>query len=118
MPLSERVAGIPEQLSRIVLKLLEKTAENRYQTAAGLESDLRACVAAWEKEGRIESFRLHTKAISDPLLIPDKLYGRDHESQELQAAFDRVVATGRPELVLVTGYSGIGKSSVVKKEIC
>ena len=115
MPLSERVAGIPEQLSRIVLKLLEKTSENRYQTAVGLESDLRSCLAAWEKEGRIASFRLHTKTISEPLLIPDKLYGRDHEFQELQAAFDRVVATGRPELVLVIGYSGIGKSSVVNE---
>jgi PAS domain S-box-containing protein len=113
MPPAERVPGIPEQLSRIVMKLLDKTAEGRYQTAAGLETDLRACLAAWETKRRIESFRLRTQATSEPLLIPEKLYGREQESQELQAAFDRVVASGRPELVLVTGYSGIGKSSVV-----
>jgi hypothetical protein len=113
MPPAERVPGIPEQLSRIVMKLLDKTAEGRYQTAAGLETDLRACLAAWQTKRRIESFRLRTQATSEPLLIPEKLYGREQESQELQAAFDRVVASGRPELVLVTGYSGIGKSSVV-----
>ena len=114
VPPAERVAGIPEQLSRIVLKLLDKTAEGRYQMAAGLEADLRACLAAWETNRQIEPFRLHTQATAEPLLVPEKLYGRDRESEELQAAFDRVVASGRPEFVLVTGYSGIGKSSVVQ----
>jgi predicted ATPase/signal transduction histidine kinase len=110
---SERVHHIPEQLSAIVSKLLNKTAESRYQSAVGLEADLRLCIASWEADGRIDRFRLGTKDISERLQIPDKLYGRDQESQALRAAFDRVQESGRPELVLLSGYSGIGKSSIV-----
>jgi predicted ATPase/signal transduction histidine kinase len=117
MPPTERVAGIPEQLSAIVSKLLSKTAESRYQSAVGLEADLRVCHASWEADRRIDRFSLGAKDISEQLLIPDKLYGRDQESRELQAAFDRTLDLGRPELVLVSGYSGIGKSSVVS-EVC
>jgi predicted ATPase/signal transduction histidine kinase len=114
---SERVADVPEQLSAVVLKLLRKTAENRYQSAAGLEADLQVCLASWETDRRISPFPLGAKDISERFLIPDKLYGRDQEVRELQAAFDRVVDSGRPELMLVSGYSGIGKSSVVT-EVC
>jgi serine/threonine protein kinase len=104
---------IPKTLSAIVLKLLAKTAEERYQTAAGLEADLRRCLQDWESLGRIDPFLLHANDASDRLLIPEKLYGRHRESKALREAFDRVVASGMPELVLVSGYSGIGKSSIV-----
>jgi PAS domain S-box-containing protein len=115
VPPDARVAGIPGPLSAIVLKLLAKTGEERYQTAAGVEADLRRCLAEWESHGRIEPFSLGGRDISDRLLIPEKLYGREREIDTLIASFDRVVATGTLELVLVSGYSGIGKSSVVNE---
>jgi predicted ATPase/signal transduction histidine kinase len=107
--------GIPEQLSAIIIKLLSKNAEERYQTAAGLEVDLRRCALAWRSDNRIASFPLGADDLSDHLLIPEKLYGREREVDALLAAFDRVVASGRPELVLVSGYSGIGKSAVINE---
>jgi PAS domain S-box-containing protein len=112
-PLNERVAGVPGPLSAIVMKLLAKTGEERYQTAAGVEADLRRCLADLESYGRIDGFPLGEHDGSDRLLIPEKLYGRDREIEALIAAFDRVVAQGTTELVLMSGYSGIGKSSVV-----
>ncbi len=115
VPPDERVAGIPGALSAIAMKLLAKTAEDRYQTAAGVEADLRRCLAAWEAFGRIDPFPLGTQDASDRLLIPERLYGREREIDTLLAAFDRVVAHGTPELLLVSGFSGIGKSSVVNE---
>ncbi len=110
---SERSANIPSALSRIVMKLLAKTAEARYQTAIGLENDLRRCLADWELRGSIEPFPLGEHDAPDRLLIPEKLYGRERQVESLLASFDRVVASGTPELMLVSGFSGIGKSSVV-----
>src|SRR5712691_11722662 len=115
VPPSERVAGIPEPLSAILMRLLAKTAEDRYQTAAGVEADLRRCLAEWEATGRIDPFPLGAHDGSDRLLIPEKLYGRKREIEALIAVFDRVVAEDTTELVLVSGYSGIGKSSVVNE---
>jgi PAS domain S-box-containing protein len=115
VPPEERVAGIPGRLSAIVMKLLAKTAEDRYQTAAGLAIDLRRCLLAWEATGRIELFPLGTEDASDRLIIPERLYGREREIDTLVAAFDRVIAQGTPGLVLVSGFSGIGKSSVVNE---
>src|SRR6202162_2714410 len=104
---------IPAPLSAIVMKLLAKTAEERYQTAAGLAVDLQHCLTEWDLHRHIGPFRLGAHDVSDRLLIPEKLYGREREIDALLASFDRVVANGTPELVLVAGYSGIGKSSVV-----
>jgi predicted ATPase/signal transduction histidine kinase len=115
VPPDEREAGIPEPLSAIVTKLLAKIAEDRYQTAAGLAVDLRRCLVEYEATGRIASFPLGTKDASDRLLIPEKLYGRELEVDALLASFDRVLTTGTPEIVLVSGYSGVGKSSVVNE---
>jgi PAS domain S-box-containing protein len=115
VPANERVAGVPGPLSAIVMKLLAKTAEERYQTAAGVEDDLRRCLAEWEATGRIAPFPLGAHDASDRLLIPEKLYGREREIEALIAIFDRVVAQDTTELVLVSGYSGIGKSSVVNE---
>jgi PAS domain S-box-containing protein len=115
VPPAERSRRVPASVSAIVMKLLAKTAEERYQTAAGVESDLRRCLAKWESQGRVDEFPLGEHDIPDQLLIPEKLYGRTQEIDTLLASFERVVASGRPELVLVSGYSGIGKSSVVKE---
>src|ERR1700676_5032772 len=112
---SERLETVPAAVSALILKLLAKTAEERYQTAAGLERDLRRCLAAWEAPHRIDVFPLGQQDKPDRLLIPEKLYGREREIETLLAAFDRVVTSGRPELVLVSGYSGIGKSAVVNE---
>ena len=114
-PPSERANEIPAPLSAIVMKLLAKTAEERYQAAAGVAADLRRCQGEWEAGGRIEPFPLGMHDASDRLLIPEKLYGREREIDALIASFDRVVANGATELVLVSGYSGIGKSSVVNE---
>jgi AAA ATPase domain len=115
IPPTERRKGIPESVSAIVMKLLAKNAEERYQTAAGVEADLRNGLAAWETSGRIQPFSLGAHDISDRLVMPEKLYGRERESKTLLDAFDQVVATGIPNLVLVSGYSGIGKSSIVNE---
>jgi predicted ATPase/signal transduction histidine kinase len=110
---SEKIMGLPEPLSTIIMKLLAKAAEERYQTAGGLEADLRRCLAEWESHGRIDPFPLGARDAPDRLLIPERLYGREAEIEMLLACFDRVVAHGTPELVLVSGFSGIGKSSLV-----
>jgi PAS domain S-box-containing protein len=112
-PPSARTQGIPGPVEAIISRLLAKSAEDRYQTAAGLEADLRRCLAEWEAHGRVEPFPLGMRDVSDRLLLPERLYGREREIETMLAAFDRVVADGATELVLVSGYSGIGKSSVV-----
>src|SRR6266481_1387952 len=112
---AERRKDVPHSVSGIIMKLLAKTAEERYQTAAGLESDLRRCLAEWDCEHRIGEFLFGEHDTPDRLLIPEKLYGRQRELETLLASFDRVVESGSPELVLVSGYSGIGKSSVVNE---
>src|ERR1700687_2956394 len=115
VPPNERVAGVSARLSVIVMNLLAKTAEERYQTAAGVEADLQRCLAAWELYGRIDSFPVREHDGWDRLLMPGRLYGREREIEALLTSFDRVVAKGTVELVLVSGYSGIGKSSVVNE---
>jgi PAS domain S-box-containing protein len=115
VPPDVRLQHIPPPLSAIILKLLAKTAEDRYQTAAGIESDLRRCLAEWETQCRIDEFPIGEHDTSDRLLVPEKLYGRAREIDTLLASFDRVVTSGKPELVLASGYSGIGKSSVVNE---
>jgi predicted ATPase/signal transduction histidine kinase len=112
---SERLRNIPTAVSAITMKLLSKTVEERYQTAAGVERDLRRCLSEWETQGRVQDFAPGAHDTPDRLMIPEKLYGRDREVDALLTAFDRIVAGGRPELVLVSGYSGIGKSAVVNE---
>ena len=115
LPPSERLTDIPRCVSGIIMKLLAKTPEERYQTAAGVERDLRRCLEDWDREGVVHDFALGEQDRADSLLISEKLYGREREVDTLLASFDRVVKSGRPELVLVSGYSGIGKSSVVNE---
>jgi PAS domain S-box-containing protein len=115
VPPHERVDSVPACVSAIVMKLLAKTSEERYQTASGVQSDLRRCLTEWEAHRRIEDFSPGQHDAPDRLLIPEKLYGREREIETLLTAFDRVVVGGSPELVLVSGYSGIGKSAVVNE---
>jgi predicted ATPase/signal transduction histidine kinase len=100
-------------LSDIILKLLAKVPDERYQSAAGLAYDLERCLEQNREGGRITPFPLGERDISDRFLIPQKLYGRAAEVAVLQDAFERVAAAGTPMLALVSGSSGIGKSSVV-----
>jgi PAS domain S-box-containing protein len=115
VPVGERRKEIPGVVSAIVMKLLAKMAEDRYQTAAGLESDLRRCQTEWNAKCHVDDFQLGERDTPNRLVIPEILYGRRNEVETLFAAFDRVVQGGVPELVLVSGYSGIGKSSVVNE---
>jgi PAS domain S-box-containing protein len=112
---SARVSTVPPAISELVMKLLAKTPEERYQTAAGVQRDLEHCLDEWRRQHRIDPFVLGKRDVPDRLLIPEKLYGRERDVQTLIAAFERVVANGTPELVLVSGYSGIGKSSAVNE---
>jgi predicted ATPase len=112
---AERLKEIPDVVSAIIMKLLTKTAEHRYRTAAGVEHDLRRCLALWDSQARIDDFPLGEHDTPDRLFIPEKLYGRAREVETLLASFDRVVKNGARELVLISGYSGIGKSSVVNE---
>ncbi len=105
---------IPEPLSRIVMKLMAKTAEDRYQSAAGLRADLEICAREWESSGRISSFNLGQRDVSDRFLIPRKLYGRERDVEKLVAAFDRA-CDGQATIMLVAGYSGIGKTSLIQE---
>jgi PAS domain S-box-containing protein len=114
-PLDEVAPEAPKVLSDIIMKLLSKVAEERYQSARGLERDLKRCLAELEAGGQIEPFPLGIWDVWDKLQIPAKLYGRSEECGALLTAFDRVVQTGTAELMLVSGYSGIGKTSVVQE---
>ena len=105
---------IPPVLSDIVMKLMAKTAEQRYQSALGLKSDLENCLSLWQQTGKIELFELGKRDISDRFLIPEKLYGRETEVQTLLTAFNRV-ANGGCELMLVARFSGIGKTAVINE---
>jgi len=103
---------IPEMISGIVMKLMSKMAEDRYQSAWGLKADLQKCRAQLEEKGVIEPFELGFEDISDQFRIPQKLYGREKEIGRLLESFDRV-SSGSRELFIVAGSAGVGKTSLV-----
>ncbi len=105
---------IPSAVSRIVLKLLSKNAEERYQSAVGIAADLQECLRQLELAGRISDFPLAVQDRIDRFQIPEKLYGREREIETLLSAFGRV-AEGRSELMLVSGQAGIGKTALVRE---
>ncbi|BAZ12772.1 ATP-binding region ATPase domain protein [Calothrix sp. NIES-4071] len=123
-PLHEVNTEIPLAISEIVMKLMAKTAESRYQSAYSIKADLENCLIQLES-GTIKTFPLATQDISDKLQIPQILYGRGKEVKTLLAAFDRVSgcdssnsndhATNKIEMMLVSGYSGVGKSALVQE---
>ena len=104
--------GIPEVLSTIILKLLSKAAEDRYQSMSGLKFDLQSCRDSFNSGKPDTGFVPGHQDVSDRFQIPQKLYGREEEVESLLAAFNRV-SKGNNELVLVSGYSGQGKTSLV-----
>ncbi|WNG16516.1 AAA family ATPase [Cystobacter fuscus] len=105
---------VPPVLSDLVLKLLAKTAEERYQSTEGLRADLERCREALNEDTQAV-FVLGTQDRPDRFQLPQRLYGREAQVATLLEGFERVTRTGRPELFLVSGYSGIGKSSVVNE---
>nr|WP_250888932.1 AAA family ATPase [Mesorhizobium sp. dw_380] len=115
IPPTERVPTVPQVLEAIVLKLLAKAAEDRYQTIAAVESDLRQCLDSWTANARIDTFKLAAKDRPDRLRIPESLYGRASQVDSLLKAFDRVAVSGETEVVLVSGPAGVGKSSLVEE---
>lgn len=147
-PPIELVPSIPQKVNDIVMKLMAKTAEERYQSAFGLRADLETCLQQYSENGSIQPFQLGEKDICDRFVIPEKLYGREAEVATLLAAFDRVsgreemsteisgfispvsspstiptppskinlrTAKSPIELILVAGFSGIGKTAVVNE---
>ncbi|EGK88093.1 GAF domain-containing protein [Microcoleus vaginatus PCC 9802] len=114
VPPHEIKPEIPLIVSQIVCKLMAKNAENRYQTALGLKQDLEMCLVQLQETDSIEEFDLGTLDLTDHFLIPEKLYGRETEVFNLLAAFERV-RNASAEMMLVAGFSGIGKTAVVNE---
>ncbi len=112
VPPQEVKPEIPEIISDIILKLLRKNAEDRYQSAFGLKIDLERCLKQLEEKQKIDAFELARYDFSGRLQIPQKLYGRQKEMDFLLDSFERS-CQGATELLLVTGYSGVGKSALV-----
>ncbi len=108
------IPEIPLVLAKIISKLMAKNAEDRYQSALGIKHDLEICLNQLQATGRIEYFELGERDISDRFLIPEKLYGRENEVDTLLQAFERV-SLGASEMMLVAGFSGIGKTAVVNE---
>ena len=113
-PASSEQSVVPEIVQKIVLKLMAKNAEERYQSALGLKHDLDRCEQQLQATGEINPFQLGERDFSDRFIIPEKLYGREREVQTLLDAFGRV-ANGTTEMMLVAGFSGIGKTAVVNE---
>ncbi|WP_414517775.1 AAA family ATPase [Nostoc sp. PCC 9305] len=117
--------NIPPTVSEIIGKLMAKNAEDRYQSALGLKYDLEICWRQWRETGKIDVFELGVRDICDRFIIPEKLYGRQAEVENLLAAFDRVANPPESplgkgglrgvEMILVAGFSGIGKTAVVNE---
>lgn len=107
-------AKIPLPISQIVLKLLAKTAEDRYQSTRGIKADLETCLQQLKDKGEITEFTIARQDISDKFQIPEKLYGREQEIAILQTAMQQL-SQGNSQLILISGYSGIGKSALVQE---
>ncbi|MEG3975756.1 AAA family ATPase, partial [Microcoleus sp. herbarium8] len=113
-PPIELVPAIGVMTNKIIMKLMAKTPESRYQSAGGLRYDLEKCWQQWQDNGKISEFDLGNRDICDRFTIPEKLYGRENEVKTLLEAFDRI-SEGTSEIMLVAGFSGIGKTAVVNE---
>ncbi|MGL4503862.1 MAG: AAA family ATPase, partial [Planktothrix sp.] len=114
IPIHHVNLNIPIILSEIINKLMAKNAEDRYQSALGIQYDLEQCLTQLQTTGKIEYFEISQQDISDQFIIPEKLYGRAQEVKQLLNAFDRVNLQGT-EMMLVGGFSGIGKTAVINE---
>jgi PAS domain S-box-containing protein len=120
VPPHELNPAIPKPVSDLILKLMAKNAEDRYQSAWGIKADLELCAQRFAQSGEIANIQLGLQDVSEQFQIPQKLYGRDAEIRTLLAAFDRVSnqqedASHSVELMLVSGCAGIGKSALVQE---
>jgi len=123
LPPHELVADIPIAVSNIIIKLLAKTPEERYQSSWGIKADLETCLEQLQAQGQIFPFPLASQDIAEKFHVPQKLYGREQEVTQLLTAFEQVATL--PEspqeehkgvgMVLISGYSGIGKSALVNE---
>ena len=108
------VPAIKEMVNDIIVKLMAKTPELRYQSAGGIRYDLEKCWQQWQENRKISKFALGNRDICDRFVIPEKLYGRETEVKALLDAFDRI-SRGNCEIMLVAGFSGIGKTAAVNE---
>lgn len=120
---------IPVVVSNLVMKLMAKMAEERYKSAYGIKADLEECLRQLETTGKIEYFAIATQDLANKFQIPQKLYGRQEEISTLLSAFERVAIaqsnssqtnsspsnSPQTELILVIGYSGTGKTTLVQE---
>ncbi len=114
IPLHTINPNIPIVLSEIIGKLMEKNAEDRYQSALGIKHDLEICLTQLQTTGQIDTFEIGQQDINDHFIIPEKLYGREPEVKQLLDAFERVNLNST-EIMLVAGFSGIGKTAVINE---
>ena len=112
--IKERGQEVIQFLSDIVMKLMAKNAEDRYQSALGLKHDLEICLNQLQDTGYIKYFEVAQRDICDRFIIPEKLYGRENEVEQLLATFEKA-SKGNSELILVAGFSGIGKTAIVNE---
>ncbi len=119
IPPHEINSSIPKTISRIVMKLLAKTAEERYQTGLGLKADLEECYKQLQETGQIAEFAPASRDFAEKFEIPQKLYGRESEIKQLLETFKRVTeettSQKRAEMMLVGGFSGIGKTALIQE---
>ena len=113
-PISKENNQVPEIISDIIMMLLTKTPEERYQNSFGLMADLQKCYDQLKKKKKISSFELARKDIAFKFHVPQKLIGRENEIKKLLSAFDRIDNTTK-ELMLVSGHPGIGKSALINE---
>jgi len=114
IPLHKIDPEIPKTVSRLIMKLMAKTAEERYQSALGIKADLEICLKQLRTNGLIVEFPLASNDISDKFQIPQKLYGREDEINHLLTAFEQT-SQGNTEIIVVAGYAGVGKSALVNE---
>ena len=112
VPLDQITPQVPKTLSNMVMKLMAKRAEARYQSHSGLAADLLACVEQLENQGSLSDFPLGRQDVPKELQIAPGLYGREDEIAALEAALERV-SQGATEMVLVSGTAGVGKTALV-----
>ncbi len=106
---------LPVILSTIILKLLAKNAEDRYQSALGLQKDLERCLEQWQETKDINTFAIAENDVPNKFLLSQKLYGREVEVKKLLDSFERVHQIGQAEVLLVTGHAGVGKTTLVQE---
>ena len=110
-------SAIPVMLSKLILKLMAKNPEERYYKALGLRQDLEKCQQQWQNQNTITTISLGLGDIGDDLTIPNRLYGREEEVETLLNAYKRVTH-GNKELLVVSGYSGVGKTALIERVSC